>query len=270
LDLPNLISCLVTIGFDKFFNSMLNYRSKIPFTIIVAAGFVAAAHLYAQEKIIKTDGTAQDVKIVNVTGSNVQIQVGNGVIGIPIATISQIIMAPPAEFGQAMTAYEGKDYAKAAGLAKTVVDKYKGLPIDWARQATAMLGDIYVEQNDLQKAEAAYLDFLKAYPGKGSLQTDVGLARIAFSKKDYSAAKQKLIPIKEQALKLKNVPSDVGAAYSKAFYLLGQIEESEGNFSDALQDYLRTVTLFYQDHIAVNAAQQKADVLRKDHNIAVP
>lgn len=248
---------------------MLSYYSKI-LLVILAVSLVVSGHLYAQEKIVKSDGSTQDVKVVNVTGGNVQVQVGNGVIGIPIATISQVIMAPPVEFTQAMAAYESKDFAKAAASAKIVVDKYKGLPVDWARQATAVLGDIYVEQNDLQKAETAYLDFLKAYPGKGSLQTDVGLARIAFSKKDYSAAKQKLIPIKEQALKLKNVPSDIGAAYSNAFYLLGQIEEAEGDFSNALQDYLRTVTLFYQDRIAVNSAQQKADVLRKDHNISVP
>jgi len=249
---------------------MLDPISKIPYAVLVSISLLIAMPLYGQEKIVKSDGTTQDVQITVVSGSNVQVQVGNGVIGLPLATISQVIMAPPAEFGQAITAYESKDYAKAASLAKTVVDKYKGLPVDWARQATAMLGDIYVEQNDLLKAEAAYLDFLKAYPGKGSLQTDVGLARIAFSKKDYSAAKQKLIPIKEQALKLRNVPSDVGAAYSKAFYLLGQIEETEGNFSDALQDYLRTVTLFYQDRIAVNAAQERADALRKANNIAVP
>jgi len=249
---------------------MLNSFPKFSFALLLGVSLSVSRPLFGQEKIIKTDGTTQDVKIIGVSGNNVQVQVGSGVIGLPLATITQVIMTAPADFGQATTAYEAKDYAKAAPLAKAVVDKYKGLPVDWARQATAMLGDIYVELNDLPKAEQAYLDFLKAYPGKGSLQTDVGLARIAISKKDYATAKQKLAPIKEQAMKLKNVPADVGPAYSKAFYLLGQMEEAQGDFSNALQDYLRTVTLFYQDRIAVNAAQERADALRKTNNIAVP
>lgn len=237
---------------------------------IFAAFLVSQSAATAQDRIIKTDGSSQSVKILGVSGSSVQIQVGGGMIGVPLSTISRVEMPAPAEFAAATSAYAAKDYPKALAAMKTVTDKYKGLPVDWAREAMSLTGDIYVAMNDLPKAEGAYQDYLKAYPGKGSLHTDVGMARIAFSKKDYAAAKQKLEPIKEQALKLKNVPADVGAAYSKAFCLLGEVEEAQGNYSDALQDYLRTVTLFYHDGIAVASAQEKADTLRKERNIEVP
>lgn len=251
----------------------MKLRRCFPFhqlLFLIAAGLFFQHAATAQDKIVKTDGSTLETKIVGVSGATVMAQVGSGTIGIPLATISQVTMAPPADFAEATAAYEAKDYNKALVAARAVVSKFKGLPTDWARQATALVGDIYVALNDLPKAEAAYQDFQKAYPGQGSLQTDVGLARVAFSKKNYDAAKQKLDPIKEKALALKSVPADTASAYSKAFYLLGQIEEAQGDYSNALQDYLRTVTLFPNDRVAVAAAQEKADALRKEHHIAVP
>ena len=67
-----------------------------------------------------------------------------------------------------------------------------------------MLGDLYVALNEVPKAEVAYKEFQRLYPGGGSLQADVGMARIAASKKDFATARQKLEPITvAQALKEK-------------------------------------------------------------------
>jgi hypothetical protein len=38
----------------------------------------------------------------------------------------------------------------------------------------------------------------------------------------------------------------------------------------ALEDYLRTVTLFYHDPSAVAAAQTRADAIRREQKVAVP
>ena len=52
---------------------------------------------------------------------------------------------------------------------------------------------------------------------------------------------------------------------------MGEIKENEGNLPGALEDYLRTVTLFYYDRVAVAAAQERADALRAAHpEVAVP
>ena len=68
-----------------------------------------------------------------------------------------------------------------------------------------------------------------------------------------------------QALKEKNVPPANRIAFSGAFYVMGQVKESEKDFSGALEDYLRTITIFYHDSTAKNGAQQRADALRKDN-----
>jgi tetratricopeptide (TPR) repeat protein len=191
-------------------------------------------------------------------------------IGIPLASIREVQMAPPPELAQAQQAFAAKDYKRALLLAAQVTEKYKGMPADWAQLAAGMLGDLYVALNDLPKAEAAYRDFQHMYPGGGSVQADVGIARIAVSKKDFATAKQKLEPIAAQALKEKNVPRTHAFAYSQAFLVLGQVKESEGNASGALEDYLRTVTIFHHDPAAVSAAQERADALRREHKVSVP
>lgn len=209
------------------------------------------------------------MKVIGVSGPNLQVQIGAGMLGIPLASVKDVQMNPPPDLAAAQRAYLAKDLPKALTLVKNVTDKYAGLPADWARQATGMLGDVYVATNDLARAEAAYKEFQKLYPG--STQGDVGMARIAISKKDFAGAKKKLEPIAEAALKEKIISSANGFSYSNAFLALGEIKESEGDLTGALGDYLRTVTLFYHDPTAVSVAQEKADALRSENpKIAVP
>jgi hypothetical protein len=91
--------------------------------------------------------------------------------------------------------------------------------------------------------------------------------------KKYDAAKAKLDPIVSEALQEKNPPPAKAMAYSQAFVASGQVKEAEGNLQGALEDYLRTVTIFYHDPAAVTLAQEQADKLRarsKDNPITVP
>ena len=228
-----------------------------------------ASSAFAQDKITTRDGRVQDGKILGVVNGTVQLQSGAGSVGIPAAVIASITMAVPAEFPAGLAAYEAKDYAKALPLIKGVADKFKGLPgLAWAQQAASILGDIYVATNKLPEAEAAYLDFQKVY-GQGALGAEVGLARLAIAKGDFAQAIQKLTPIREEALKTKVPPADKAASFSQAFYLLGLALDNQKDYPAALENYLLTATLFYQDRSAVADAQVKADALRKN-GVAVP
>ncbi len=252
----------------------MNLRRCFPFhqlLFLPAILSILVIEARAEEKVTYKDGRTQIVNIAGVSGPNLQIKLAAGTISIPLATVAQVEMAPPADFKAGMASYEAKAYAKALASISVVVSKYKGLPVNWAQQAMLTVGDIYVALNDLPKAEAAYNEFQKSYAGQGLSQAATGMARIAISKKDFASAKARLEPIVERALKEKTVPKDSAETYSQAFYLLGQIKESEGDFSGALEDYLRTVTLFHHDRIAASAAQERADALRKEHSgIAVP
>ena len=132
-----------------------------------------------------------------------------------------------------------------------------------------MLGDLYVELGDTAKAEASYKAFQQLYPN--SALADIGMAAIAVNKGDFAEAKKRLDPVTSKALEEKNVPYEKALAYSKAFYLSGQAKESDGDLAGALEDYLRTVTLFYHDRASVALAQEKADALRKaNKDLIVP
>ncbi len=224
----------------------------------------------AQDKIV-SKGQTQDVKILGVSGANVQIQVGTGTIGVPLAIITSVTKEAPAEVAEANKAFEAKDYAKALTFAKAVNGKFLGLPVDWARETASLVGDIYVAQGKLTEAEAAYKDFQRAYPRGGSIQVDVGMARIAFSRKNFDEALAKLEPIAEAAQKNPFETGPDAIAYSQAFFLLGQIAEARQQNAPALEYYLKTVTLFHRDANAARQAQERADSLRKqDPSLTIP
>jgi hypothetical protein len=208
--------------------------------------------------------------ILGVSANGVQFQTQAGTVTYPLANVESVQMNPPPEVLAARQAFESKDYPKALTLARAVANKYRGLPVEWAQSMFSLVGDLYVITDEIPKAEATYAEFEKLYPGGGGLQAKVGQARVAAARKEFGVAKEKLVPITEQALKEKNVPFANRSAYSSAFYVMGLVRESEKDFAGALEDYLRTVTIFYHDPTAVAAAQERADILRKEHKVTVP
>jgi predicted Zn-dependent protease len=252
-------------------------KLRPPFSIqqlLFTAGcaFLFGATALSQDTVITTDNQQRQVKVTGVSPSGqLEFLVGQGKLGLALSSVKEVRMAPPREYGKAFQAYQAKDFKKALDLIKPIADRFKGMPSPWAQQAVSMLGDLYIALNDLPKAEAAYIDFKKLYPNGGSLQSEVGLSRLGVAKKDYGTAKQRISAITEQAFKEKAPTLSSALAYSQAFLVSGQVKEAEGNFSGALEDYLRTVTIFYQDRAAVSAAQDRADTLRKEHkDVAVP
>ena len=213
-------------------------------------------------------GAVQQGLITGVTASGVGIQLAaGGSISIPLAQIDSIAIAAPPEYGFALQAVAAKDISKAAGLVRSLVAKYKGLPVDWAQQAAALAGFLALQSGDMAGADAAFSDFKKSYPN--APEGKIGSAAIAASKKDFVTAKGLIAPVVEDALKQKDVPVTNRFAYSRAMYISGLVRESENDLPGALEDYLRTTTIFYHDTAAVASAQERATELRKN-KIAVP
>ena len=219
---------------------------------------------------LKGATTALPGTILGVGANGVQFQTLAGTLTYPLANVGSVNMPAPAEIGQAQAAFEAKEFPKALALAKSVVDKYKGLPTEWAQLAAFLTSNLYIITGDIPKAESALSEFETFYKATGAMQADVGRARIALAKKDFLTARDKAGPITEQALKEKNVPYANRIAYSGAFFVMGRVKEEDKDFSGALEDYLRTVTIFYHDSTALAGAQERADALRKDKKISVP
>jgi tetratricopeptide (TPR) repeat protein len=223
-----------------------------------------------QETITLRSGQTAQVHILGVTSSGLKVQVGEATMVQPFSNLTQVTMSPPPEFVAAQAAYESGDIQRALSLNTSVVGNFRGLPTDWAREAVLMQGDIYMSLGQLQQAEASYKDYQAAYPGAGSADVNVGLAGIDVANKDYDAAKAKISPILDQALKQRNLPKATAQLIGRAFFVSGKIKEQTGDLTGALEDYLRTVTIFPEDRIAAAGAQAAADNLRKEHGVTAP
>jgi predicted Zn-dependent protease len=243
---------------------------QLIFLLAAALILTGARPALSQDSITLRDGQTQTVQILGVTDSGIKIQLGNGVMVEPFANIAQVSMGPPPEYTAAVAAYESGDAQRALSLTGGVVSNYARLPTTWAQDAMRMLGDIYVALGQIPQAKAAYANYQRAYPGAGVQDINVGLASIDVANQDYDAAKAKIQPVLDQALRQRNLPAPAAALIGRAFYLSGKIKEHDGDLTGALEDYLRTVTIFPQDRVAAANAQAGADALRKAHGTTVP
>lgn len=238
-------------------------------TLFAASLFLGALHATAKEVVFLKDGRSQAVEVQGVSGTNLQVKVGAGTIGIPLASVDRVQMTAPSGYAKAVAAFQKRDLGTALAETRVLADKYRGLPTDWARQLNSMLGDIYVALGKYEEAEASYANFEKAYPGAGSTQSAVGRARIAIAQEKWDDARKLIEPVTQKALAEKDLSQAPVNAYSQAFNLLGQIEEHNGNLAGALEDYLRTVAIFHHDSSAAAEAQGRADALRQQNTALV-
>ncbi len=234
----------------------------------------ACAQELAARVYLQGNPTPQEGRITGVQGDAILLTVPNGSTSVPLAQVARVEAAAPATFTSGIAAYNAASYDKALADLRPIGNTFRGLPTDWAQQTLAALGNIYLEKNDVAKAEAAFNDYRRYYPKApgNQLQFSIAQARIAFAKNNTAQARQALEAITQAALK---APAEVtrgdGAAYGQAFYLLARLQKGEKNYQGALESYLRIVTLFYQDAPVAARAQKGADDLRATHKgLSVP
>lgn len=218
------------------------------------------AKIYRQGNPVPDEG-----RITGVQGDAILLNLPNGKTSVPLAQVTRVEAAAPPAYATGIAAFNAASYDKALADLRPIGENFRGLPTDWAQQTLAALGSIYLEKNDVPRAEAAFSDYRKFYPKApgNQLQFSVAQARIAFAKKNVPQARQALEGIIQTALK---APAEVtrgdGAAYGQAFFLMARLQEGEKNYQGALENYLRVVTLFYQDAAVAARAQKAADDLR--------
>ena len=225
--------------------------------------------LIAQDFIVQKDGQRREVEILGVINGKLKIKVGPAETSIAMDQIASVTKDPPKAYEDAIKAWQEGNANQTLSFLKPVVEAFRGLPTEWAERAAALLGDVYLSLGQLPGAESAFAEFTKSYPNATSL-SDIGLARLAVSKKDFATAKARLLPIVSEADKVMAAPAGKSAAYGQAFYLMGMVHESEGAYPEALRDYLSAVTLFHDDRAVVAKAQDRADVLVKEKQVIVP
>jgi len=245
--------------------------SASPRILMIALAAIAGTvfRLPAQDVVVQKNNLRSEGQILGVADRKLKIKIGPAETNIALDQVASVTKAAPPAYEIALGEWQKGDGNKTLAVLKPLVDTFRGLPTPWAERASALIGEVFLSLDQLPAAEAAFASFQKAYPGAASL-SDIGLARLAVSKKDFATAKTKLAPIVAEAAKVKMADSVKSATYGQAFYLMGVVREAEGAYPEALQDYLRAVTLFYEDEAVVAKAQERATFLASEKKAIVP
>lgn len=238
----------------------------LAFTLLFAA---TATTAFSQDILTLTNGQRREAAVLGVSGDRVRFKAGPVESSLPLAQIKSVTMSSPKAFDDALASWTEGDAAKTLSQLKPLVENFRGLPAPWARRASALLGEVLIANNQIPAAEEAFAAFQKAYPDAGGL-SEIGLARLALEKKDFSTAKSKVAPIVEEAKKTLIAPTGQSAQYGQALYILASAQESEGQLADALDNYLLVVTVFHEDAAITRRAKERADALSGSMNVAVP
>ncbi len=240
--------------------------SVSPVAILIALAVSALAAI-SQDAVVLKDGQRREGQILGVRTDSIRFKVGPAETGIPLASVASVTMEPPKAYNDALAAWQAGKIDQTVSTLKPFVENFIGLPTKWAARASALLGEAYLAQNKIAEAEAAYAAFQKAYPDAAQL-AEVGLARLAVAKKDFSTAREKLTPIVEAARKTKFPQSGENATFGQALFLMGEVQEASGQSSDALESYLLAVTVFREDQAVVAKAEERAKALQENKVIA--
>lgn len=210
------------------------------------------------------------VSIVGVRGGMVTIKNAQAEFATNLNQIQEVRKAAPTEFTQAQRFIEAGELDKALPLMRSVSDRFKGLPIQWAIDATSTLGNIYISLGKLPEAEMAFNDFQQSYPAAGGAATGIGKARLAAERGKFAEARAIAAPLVVDALTKKNVSRAESQVFGQAFFVLGKVAEGEGKLPEAMENYCRTVAIFYQERSVVKEAQKRIDDLRTNKRITTP
>ena len=203
------------------------------------------------------------VTITMVRGTKVSIRNAQGEIAYDLAQIQEVRKNPPAELAQGRQFIEAGAFDKALPLVKSVVDRFKGLPVTWASEACATLGNLYISLGQLPEAEIAFADLEKSYPGAGGNAASLGKARLAAERGKLAEARTVAEPIVADALGKKSISRAESQLYGQAYYILGKVAEGENKLPEAMEHYCRVVAIFYQERAVVKEAQKRIDELRQ-------
>ncbi len=121
----------------------------------------------------------------------------------------------------------------------------------------AQLAEAYAQAGQVDKSVAVYNQISQLYPGSAYENVaKAGRATLSLKAGKIDEALAAVQPILDQANKdIAPSPSD-GALYANAFLVYGQVLEAQKKPQQALEAYLTVKTMFYQNPVLVDQAEQ--------------
>ena len=225
-------------------------------SLILVAGWALTG---ARADILVTRGSIHTGLVVKVTSAGVAIKVGENEFTVPRQDILSAEVAKPDAVDKSLTAWRaGKTQDALIGL-KTIVDRYAGLPLPWAEESLVRLGEVQIALKDYAGAKKTFDGFKALYPQSALAQTiDAKAARILFEQGQPDKAMAAIQAVLDPLLKRDYLTDEQEAAVAEGLVLQGDCLATAGKLDEALDSYLKVVTLFDVDADRVAEAKFKA------------
>jgi hypothetical protein len=212
--------------------------------------------------VIKASGQRRDVVITRADRNNLYYQTPSGDAPMPWSSISGWNLAERKGVKEALAGVDAGKYAEALAVLKPLVERYMVLPSPWIQDAAVAVVRCHTEMKQFTEANAVAKAFGEAQPAQLNRVKPFMAVGLAGEKK-YDEAIAALAEVVKAAVgKLALTPAEA-RMFGQAYLTLGDCFAGKGDDQKALECYLTTVVLYYQDDQNTRVAQAKADELKK-------
>ncbi|NJK92580.1 MAG: hypothetical protein HC904_12580 [Blastochloris sp.] len=229
--------------------------------------------IHAQDKIILRQGPPVQGEIQGVDAAgNVTIKFDKGTVPYPKGNIESVEVGERPEYAQGVEAVLEQNYAKGIELLQPLTTKFLGLETPWVADAAGYLAEALAATGKVFESEQICDKIIQLYPGsvlryKGM----IGKATVLLSRGKNDEALALLSEV-DKAVNTAPIPDRKSLRILNHLYFVkAQIFEKKGDKQQALEAYLKVATLYYEPKKRADAAQARADAMRKeDPKLSVP
>jgi tetratricopeptide (TPR) repeat protein len=208
---------------------------------------------------VTTRAGTQTGTILKSGSAGVVIKVGDNELTIPVTDVVRVELAKTDAADKAEAAFRAGKLQDAMAGYKAILDRYGWLPVTWVEESYVKLGEIQIALKDPTAAKRTFDAFKAAYP-KSTLGPllDIKYARILLESREADKAVQLVEKTIEPLLKKDALTDDQERAMAEGAMIVGDVQAATGKADDALDQYLKVVTLYDVDNDLTAQARLKA------------
>ncbi|MCX6908903.1 MAG: hypothetical protein NTY01_12790 [Verrucomicrobia bacterium] len=232
---------------------------------VIAASAVASlamAQTAGDYFFLKT-GQRRDVVITRADARHLYYQTPSGDAPMPWTSIAgSWNLAERRGVKEAMASIDAGKYAEALAVLKPLADRYMVLPVPWVQDMVVAIVRCHTELKQFVEADAVAKKLAECQPAQLNRVKPFLAIALAGQKKYDEAIAALTEVVKASVGKLVLTPAEA-RMFGQAYLTLGDCFAGKGDEQKALECYLTTTVLYYQDEPSARVAQAKAEELKK-------
>ena len=228
-------------------------------TLFVSLLCLSVGAVTALSDIIATKAGSRTGEVVLVEANGITIKDAKGEFKILKTEIIRLDITKPPGYDAALAALKAGKGPDAVTTLKPIVDRLAGATVPWVQDALLRLGDAYLMVKDFPNAKRTFDTFKRIYADSPlAASVDVKFAHVLIEQADSAKAAELLKAFLAPMIKKSFLTDDEEMAVAEALVLLGDCQLAANAPTDALESYLKVVTLFDLDQDRAGEAKHKA------------